>query len=172
MSFSTADGDAAASFYGELFGWETVSGGPPEQTGGYRMFMQDGKAVAGLMAQDDVPTVWSTYFSVDDADTAAAQIGEAGGTTQVGPLDVMDLGRMGFFSDPGGAMFGIWQPGTFAGTELEPGTVGVRCWSGSPPRTAMRRSASIAVSSAGRRSRPRSATTTRCGRTATSTPAA
>lgn len=129
MSFSTADGDAAASFYGELFGWETVSGGPPEQTGGYRMFMQDGKAVAGLMAQDDVPTVWSTYFSVDDADTAAAQIGEAGGTTQVGPLDVMDLGRMGFFSDPGGAMFGIWQPGTFAGTELEPGTVGVRCWS-------------------------------------------
>lgn len=129
VELSTADGDAAAGFYGELFGWETVSGGPPEQTGGYRMFMQDGKAVAGLMAQDAMPTVWTTYFSVDNATTTAAQIGEAGGSTQIGPIDVMDLGRMGFFSDPGGAMFGIWEAGSFSGTELAPGTVGVRCWS-------------------------------------------
>jgi uncharacterized protein len=129
VELSTADGDAAASFYGDLFGWQSVSGGPPEETGGYRMFMQDGKAIAGLMAQDGVPTAWATYFSVDDADTAAAQIGEAGGTTQVAPIDVMDLGRMGFFTDPAGALFGIWEARSFSGTEVEPGTPGARCWS-------------------------------------------
>ena len=38
-------------------------------------------------------------------------------------MDVMDLGRMAIFADPTGAVFGIWQPGTFAGAELvnEPG---------------------------------------------------
>ncbi len=129
VELSTDDGEAAASFYTALFGWETVAGGPVEETGGYRMFMQDGKAVAGLMAQEGLPTLWATYFSVDDADIAAAQIGEAGGTTMVGPLDVMDLGRMGFFADPAGAMFGIWQARAFSGFDSDQGSVGVRCWS-------------------------------------------
>jgi predicted enzyme related to lactoylglutathione lyase len=41
-------------------------------------------------------------------------------------MDLMDLGRMAVFTDPAGAFFVIWQPGTFPGAELvnEPGTVG------------------------------------------------
>ena len=44
----------------------------------------------------------------------------------VEPMDVMGLGRMAVFADPTGAVFGIWQPGTFAGAELvnEPGAFG------------------------------------------------
>ena len=34
------------------------------------------------------------------------------------PMDVMGLGTMAVFTDPTGAVFGIWQPGTFAGAEL------------------------------------------------------
>jgi hypothetical protein len=30
-------------------------------------------------------------------------------------MAVMDLGTMAVFADPGGAVFGVWQPGTFAG---------------------------------------------------------
>src|SRR5262249_57476969 len=33
-------------------------------------------------------------------------------------MDVMDLGRMGVFADPTGAVFGVWQPKTFAGADL------------------------------------------------------
>ena len=41
------------------------------------------------------------------------------------PMDVMDLGRMAIFADPTGAVFGIWQPGTFLGAGLvnEPGAI-------------------------------------------------
>jgi predicted enzyme related to lactoylglutathione lyase len=46
----------------------------------------------------------------------------------VAPLDVMGLGRMGFFADPSGAMFGIWQAQRFGGFELPPNAVGGRCW--------------------------------------------
>ena len=37
----------------------------------------------------------------------------------------MDLGRMAVFTDPGGAVFGVWQPGSFVGAELvnEPGGI-------------------------------------------------
>jgi hypothetical protein len=40
----------------------------------------------------------------------------------------MDLGRMGFFADPSGAMFGVWEARGFGGFELEPNAVGGRCW--------------------------------------------
>ena len=33
----------------------------------------------------------------------------------VEPMEVMDLGRMAVFADPTGAVFGVWQPGTFSG---------------------------------------------------------
>jgi predicted enzyme related to lactoylglutathione lyase len=38
-------------------------------------------------------------------------------------MDVMDFGRMAVFTDPTGAFFGVWQPGTHKGAELanEPG---------------------------------------------------
>jgi predicted enzyme related to lactoylglutathione lyase len=35
-----------------------------------------------------------------------------------GPDDVMDLGKLGVFSDPAGAVIGVWEPGSFAGAEL------------------------------------------------------
>ena len=42
-------------------------------------------------------------------------------------MDVMDLGRMAVFADPTGAVFGVWQPKTFAGADLvnEPNSL---CW--------------------------------------------
>jgi len=42
-------------------------------------------------------------------------------------MDVMDLGRMAFFADPTGAVFGVWQPKSFSGADLvnEPGSL---CW--------------------------------------------
>jgi predicted enzyme related to lactoylglutathione lyase len=95
--------------------------------GGYRRATKDGKDVAGAMPlmQEGQPPAWSTYVSVADADATAAAVKDAGGSVISEPMDVMDLGRMAIFADPTGAVFGIWQPGTFAGAELvnEPGAL-------------------------------------------------
>ena len=127
VEFSTPDLDASIAFYGGLFGWEVPESENAEQTGGYRLAMKDGRPAAGMMPKMDEgqPTAWATYLSVDDAAATAAAVTDAGGTVMVEPMDVMDLGRMAVFVDPGGAVFGVWQPGAFAGAGLvnEPGAI-------------------------------------------------
>jgi predicted enzyme related to lactoylglutathione lyase len=120
VELSTPDVDAAAGFYRGLMGWNAIEPGPAEETGGYRMFEQDGQSVAGLMGhmQEGQPTVWATYVNVADADEAASRVKAASGSVIVDPMDVMDIGRMAVFADPTGAVFGVWQPKAFAGAEL------------------------------------------------------
>jgi len=64
------------------------------------------------------PTVWATYVSVEDAEATLAKVVGAGGEPVTQPLDVVGLGTMAVFTDPTGAVCGIWQPGTFPGAEL------------------------------------------------------
>jgi predicted enzyme related to lactoylglutathione lyase len=126
VDLGTPDIEASAQFYGSLFGWSVEEGENAEQTGGYRQATLRGKPVAGAMPlmQEGQPPAWSTYVSVADADATAAKVTEAGGNVLAEPMDVMDLGRMAVFADPTGAVFGIWQPGTFFGAALanEPNT--------------------------------------------------
>jgi hypothetical protein len=127
VDLGAPDPEAAAAFYGELFGWD-IQEGPPE-AGGYRMCMLEGQPVAGLGPQmsPDQPTFWSTYVSVDDADKTAALVSEAGGQRLVAPMDVMNFGRMAVFLDAEGAAISIWQPRDMKGAGLvnEPGAF---CW--------------------------------------------
>jgi uncharacterized protein len=129
VELSSPDADSSAAFYGDLMGWSTANPAPAVETGGYRMFQQDGRNVAGLMGhmQEGQPTAWATYVSVADANETAEKVRAAGGTIIVEPLDVMDIGRMAFFADPTGAAFGVWEPRSFAGADLvnEPNSV---CW--------------------------------------------
>lgn len=129
VELSSKDPDASAVFYRQLLGWSTSEPGPAEETGGYRMFQQGGRNVAGLMGhmQEGQPTAWMTYVSVADADETAGKVKEAGGSVIAEPMDVMDLGRMAVFADPTGAVFGVWQPKEFAGADLvnEPNSL---CW--------------------------------------------
>jgi uncharacterized protein len=117
VDLGTPDIEAAAAFYSGLFGWDVPESENAEQTGGYRQAMLNGKPVAGMMPlmQEGQPPAWSTYVSVADADATAAAVKEAGGNVMAEPMDVMDLGRMAIFADPTGAVFGVWQPGTFIG---------------------------------------------------------
>ncbi|MCL2769404.1 MAG: VOC family protein [Solirubrobacterales bacterium] len=128
VELSSPDTDASARFYGELMKWDAADPGPPE-SGGYRMFQQAGHNVAGLMGhmQEGQPTAWATYISVADADATAEKVKTAGGSVMIEPMDVLDIGRMAMFADPTGAVFGVWQPKSFAGADLvnEPGAL---CW--------------------------------------------
>jgi predicted enzyme related to lactoylglutathione lyase len=79
--------------------------------------MLRGKPVAGMMPlmQEGQPPAWSTYVAVEDAEATAGKVRDSGGQVMAEPMDVMDLGRMAIFADPSGAVFGIWQAGTFPG---------------------------------------------------------
>ena len=127
VDLGSPDLDASADFYGALFGWRVPESENVEETGGYRRVTKNGTDVCGMMPlmQEGQPPAWSSYVSVADADATAAAVTEAGGSVIAEPMDVMGLGKMAVFADTGGAVFGIWQPGTFPGAGLvnEPGAL-------------------------------------------------
>ena len=115
------DPDAAAEFYGGLFGWEFERLMPPGsasatsrldrrqarggdqlgQAGGPRR-RRPGTCTSGSRAPTRRPRRSAT--------PAAAVVTE--------PMDVMDAGRMATFTDPEGAAFGVWQPNEHRGAEV------------------------------------------------------
>jgi predicted enzyme related to lactoylglutathione lyase len=119
--------DASIEFYGGLLGWDVPVAENAEQTGGYRLAMLRGKAVAGMapLMQEGQPPAWTTYVSVADAGVVAGKVRDAGGAVIAEPMEVLDLGTMAIFADPTGAVFGVWQPGSFIGAEIvnEPGAL-------------------------------------------------
>lgn len=127
VDLGSPDLDASIEFYGALLGWEVPENENMEQTGGYRRATKNGIDVAGMMPlmQEGQPPAWSTYVSVTDAEATAAAVTGAGGSVIAEPMDVLGMGHMAVFADPSGAVFGIWQPGTFHGAGLvnEPGAL-------------------------------------------------
>jgi predicted enzyme related to lactoylglutathione lyase len=127
VDLATPDIAAAKRFYTELFGWEAQDAGSQEETGGYAFFLLGGKRVAGVMPirGEGQPPAWSTYVSTDDADGVAKRALAAGATILAAPMDVMEAGRMAFFSHPAAGFIGCWQPGQHPGADVvnEPGTL-------------------------------------------------
>lgn len=124
VDLGVTDIPKAKAFYSALFGWE-IQDGPPE-AGGYSMCEIGGQPVAGIGAsQGDMPIFWTTYIATEDADKTAEAIKAAGGQVLMEPFDVMDVGRMFMATDPGGAMFGVWQARAHTGVRLanEPGSL-------------------------------------------------
>jgi uncharacterized protein len=106
------DPEAAASFYGDLFGWEVERITPPEAAITYYMARLRGGDVAAIGSQPQgapPAAVWNTYVWVEDADETAAKVRAAGGSVLLEPGDVGDFGRMAMFADPEGAVFCVWQ---------------------------------------------------------------
>jgi predicted enzyme related to lactoylglutathione lyase len=127
VDLATTDLEGAKAFYGALFGWEFEDMGP--EAGGYTMCALRGQQVAGLgpTMGEGIPPAWSTYVSVEDADTTAKAVESAGGSALAPPFDVFDSGRMAVFADPTGAAISVWQPKEHHGAGLvnEPGAF---CW--------------------------------------------
>ncbi|MFF8503010.1 VOC family protein [Streptomyces anulatus] len=124
VDLGTPDLDAATAFYRELFGWELVPGGP--EVGGYGMLTLDGRNVGGVMtvSEEESPSAWSVSFQSPDIAATAAAVERAGGSAAFQPMDVLDLGSMGGFTDPAGAYFAAWQPKKHPGFGVvqEPGS--------------------------------------------------
>jgi predicted enzyme related to lactoylglutathione lyase len=125
---SQPDPDAAAAFYGGLFGWEFEDAMPAGSEGRYLVARLRGGDVAAVSSQPvgaPPQAVWNTYIWVEDADEAAAKAREAGGSVLSEPFEVMDAGRMAVLADPEGAAFCVWQARAHRGARIvnEPGSL-------------------------------------------------
>ncbi len=128
----SSDPAASGNFYTELFGW-----GRNDQDMGefgiYTQFQIGGKIVAAQYKMTPeqegmkVPPNWGQYVTVNDVEATTAKVAELEGQVVMGPMDVLDYGRMSVLADPAGAVFCIWQPQANIGVELrdDPGAM---CW--------------------------------------------
>ena len=127
VDLMTSDVDGAKTFYGALFGWEAEDQRDGDEIV-YTTFTLGGQSVAGLMATppeaQGMPTVWTSYIAVDDAEAAQRKVEQAGGTVIRPTMQAMTAGHLGVFADPTGAVFATWQPIEHKGADVanEPDT--------------------------------------------------
>jgi uncharacterized protein len=121
------DPDAAATFYGGLFGWELEDAMPPGSPGKYLMARIRGGDVAAVTSTrgEDEPATWNTYIWVESADDTAAKVAGSGGRVLAEPFDVLDAGRTAVLADTEGAVFSVWEGRRHRGARIvnEPGAV-------------------------------------------------
>jgi predicted enzyme related to lactoylglutathione lyase len=103
------DPDAAARFYGGLFGWEFEDRRPPGAHDPYLVAQLRGLDAAAIGAAPATPA-WNTYVAVESADETAAKVRDAGGAVLTEPCDFGEAGRVCAVSDPSSAAFRLWQP--------------------------------------------------------------
>jgi predicted enzyme related to lactoylglutathione lyase len=121
----TSDPGKSRAFYGELMGW--TASDPNPDFGGYFNFSKGDSLVAGGMKNDHtappVPDHWNVYLAVENAEATVAAATARGAGVIVPAMPVGDLGSMAMIAGPGGAVVGIWQPGTMHGMGViaEPG---------------------------------------------------
>ena len=115
----SGDPDAAARFYGAVFGWRAEHVEMPG-FGRYTLFKRPGakdakgeeKNAGGLMQRPpEVPrTFWLTYVNVPDTDAVVAKAQQLGATPTSPPMDVPGVGRFSVLLDPQHAVFAILAP--------------------------------------------------------------
>jgi predicted enzyme related to lactoylglutathione lyase len=125
---SQPDPDAAARFYGDLFGWQLQNVMPADSPMKYfigRIRNGDVAAISSQPQGSPPLAVWNTYIWVDSADETAEKVKAADGQVLMEPMDVMDAGRMAVFADTEGAAFCVWQAKNHKGANIvnEPGSL-------------------------------------------------
>ena len=105
---TTPDAEAAARFYGELFGW-TFEEMP--DAGGYQVISNGERINGGIMPLDSestgTPPSWMPYFGHDDVERLVQDGGGPGGRVHTGPIH-MPQGTVAVLGDPQGAVFAVW----------------------------------------------------------------
>lgn len=107
---TTPDMDGAVTFYTELLGYTVETQDMPN--GPYATLSLGDTQWAGIMnppPESGMPPVWGIYFGVDDADAVVAKANELGGQQVFETMDIPEVGRLAWITDPTGATFGILQ---------------------------------------------------------------
>lgn len=106
---STTDPAAAATFYGQLFGWNVKA--PDPAMGHYRVVSVGDAGIAGIMAMPEgappMPPHWGCYVTVTDVGQTVQRCTDLGGKVLVPAMDIPGVGRMAVLQDPQGAVLSI-----------------------------------------------------------------
>lgn len=122
------DADRAQAFYEKVLGW-TVSRPQGGLERDYRIAQAGSDGVAGIMqAEGGMPRGWFFYVGVDDVDRSAEQVKELGGAVHMGPMDIPDVGRFAYVTDPAGAPFYIMRGFSAEDSRAYGDAPGVGCW--------------------------------------------
>jgi predicted enzyme related to lactoylglutathione lyase len=104
----TSDIEGAREFYKTLFGWSLKVS--PE----YTEINLGSNGIGGMMQitpeMQGMPTAWTPYICVADADATVEKIKSIGGKVFMGPHEIPNVGRFAICADPQGAMFNIIKP--------------------------------------------------------------
>ena len=105
----TSDKQAAAKFYGKVFGWTgKVGEGDPME---YWHWMHGGKDIGGMMKlqMPNVPPNWLAYIAVADVAASTKRARDLGGKVLMEPMDIPKTGVFSVLQDPTGAAFALFK---------------------------------------------------------------
>lgn len=113
MDLAASDAARAKTFYGDVFGW--TSREQAANGGVFSRFQHAGRDVGSLYQlsrkhlDGGVPSHWTPYIRVDDAEATACRAVASGGAVIVRPFVVPGVARIALIADAAGAHVGLWE---------------------------------------------------------------
>lgn len=107
IELTTDNLKAAEKFYQKVFAWKLK----PMPAMNYTMIDVGAGTGGGMQAKPmpDAPTGWMPYVEVDDVKQCVAKASKAGAQIMLEYQDIGDMGAIGVFRDPTGAVIGVWS---------------------------------------------------------------
>jgi predicted enzyme related to lactoylglutathione lyase len=107
IELSTDDVKKAKKFYQAVFAWKLND--LPAMA--YTMIDVGGGVGGGMQKKPmpEAPTAWLPYVQVDDVKATIAKAVKGGGTAVLPFQEIGEMGAIGIFVDPAGAMLGVWE---------------------------------------------------------------
>jgi len=110
VELNSTDVPQAKAFYSGLFDWklEDVPMGDLD----YTMIGVGNGTGGGMMKQmiPGAPSFWLPYVQVDDLEASTKKAASLGAKIMVDNKEVPEAGWLTIFTDPTGAMLGLWKP--------------------------------------------------------------
>ena len=118
VELSTDDVKKAKKFYASVFAWK-LSDMPGMA---YTMIDVSGGVGGGLQKKQtpEQPGAWLPYVQVEDVKATMAKVLKAGGKAALEYQEIGNMGSIGIFIDPQGAMLGVWAAKAPAAVEPAP----------------------------------------------------
>jgi predicted enzyme related to lactoylglutathione lyase len=114
VDLAAADVGTAKEFYEKLFGWSSCE--QPANGGSFTRLLLSGRDVGSMyqLAEKQlaggVPSHWTPYVRVDDAEESARRAASIGGRVIVRPFAASGMARIALIQDSVGALVGLWEP--------------------------------------------------------------
>ena len=113
LDLAASDADSARAFYARAFGWTFQD---REAAGGLFTVASSAQGEMGSLYQlrqthlsQGVPSHWTPYVRVEDADATCRRLPRLGGQVIVQPFEIPGTARIALVQDSVGAVLGLWQ---------------------------------------------------------------